>query len=178
MLSSNNTEWLQFQEFWNMWCEFSLRMRDSLVTCIGEQLHVFYSYAHGLWLLPKSFLLKPLWVSHCSIHKVSKLVQNRTAQNSRPRNSVAVGRKLRGLRRMTWPQGPLMEPLRWMSRCLGKMVTLIFRIVFFWLHRFSDCRTETRLLAGTKQDIAREKLRWGQVSGWQIFIWPPPLRQT
>lgn len=24
-----------------------------------------------------------------------------------------------------------MEPLRWMSRCLGKMVTLIFRIVFF-----------------------------------------------
>ena len=44
--------------------------------------------------------------------------------------SVAVGRKLRGLRRaMTWPQG--MEPLRLMSLCVGWMVTLIGEIVLF-----------------------------------------------
>lgn len=53
-----------------------------------------------------------------------------TAQTSRPQNSVAVGRKLCGLRRaMTWPQG--MEPLRLMSLCVGWMVTLIGCIALF-----------------------------------------------
>ena len=95
---------------------------------IGEQLQFLFLCSGALTFSQKFPAKTTLSVSLQHPQSV-KNGSRYTAQNSRPRNSVAVGGKIRRRRAMAWPQG--MEPLRWMSLCVGWMVALVYLVVLF-----------------------------------------------